>query len=141
MDIRTELPALTSLYIGYKPSQNAGKPYAGASDDMSQLSDFVSKKTFESWKNEGDCSCLWSMYAGMDIRVRIANSDFATFSQYVYEREELGHGMYTETFHTIDFDTGKDIDNKFLFKQSVLDKVERQLFEIMAKDGKILPNT
>lgn len=135
-DIRTEIPALTAFYIGYKPSQNTGKPYTGDSDDMLQLSDFIAKKTFDWWKLEENLAYEGSSKrADIAIRVHISNPYFVTFSQYAYEREGMGHGMYTETFHSLDLQIGKNIDNKFLFKRGTLDKVKRQLSEVMAKDA------
>lgn len=42
--------------------------------------------------------------------------------------------MYTETFHSLDLENGKRLDNKDIFKPHSLEKIKLLLFDIMAKD-------
>lgn len=109
---------------------------AGASENIMQLPDNWVRKTVDSWKREEGLAYEGSVGSAIDIRVHIVNPLFATFGLYVYDREGTGHGMYTETFHSMDPQTGKSIDNEFLFKQGNLDQVARLLFEAMANDEK-----
>lgn len=102
---------------------------------MEYLSDFLANKKFEKWKR-GVESNKGSSDATLAIRPHIANKRFVTFSKYEYEREGIGHGMYTETFHTFDMKNGKELRNKDIFKDQSLDNVKMKLFEVMAKDHK-----
>jgi len=61
----------------------------------------------------------------------VTNSNFVTLSKYEYDRIGIGHGMYTETFHTFDLARGKELNNKDIFKPNSFDKVKKLLFETM----------
>lgn len=70
----------------------------------------------------------------MEIRTHISNLKFVTVSLYGYDRIGTGHGMYTETFHTLDISTGKELENNDIFKSNSLEKVKMLLYESMAND-------
>ncbi len=130
------IPALSAFYAGYNPTKYYRPVYTGAADDMSDLSDFVANRTFENWKIVDDLAYIGSMVADLAIRANIVTPKFVTFSMYEYEREGIGHGMYTETFHTFDMESGEELSNDDIFKSRTLDKVKWLLFEAMADDSR-----
>lgn len=130
---RAKVPGLSAFYAGFKQTKNYRSAYSGNADDMQKLSDFLAYRTFEDWKREGDFG-IGSSEAALAIRPHIANQKYVTFSKYEYDLEGIGHGMYTETFHTFDLTSGKKWKNKDIFKPQSLDKVKMKLFEVMAKD-------
>lgn len=128
-----EISPLSAFYAGYNPTQYYNPVYTGDTNDMTALSDFIADKTFENWRR-GDNLDIHSNETDIAVRAHICNSKFVTFCKYKYDRIGIGHGMYTETFHTFDFATGKELSNKDIFKSQSLDKVKMELFEVMAND-------
>ncbi len=129
------IPALSAFYAGYNPTKYYRTVYTGVADDMSDLSDFIANRTFKNWRRGDDLSFLGSMESALEVRASIITSGFVTFSMYEYERAGIGHGMYTETFHTFDLESGKGLSNDDIFKPRTLDKVTSQLFDVIAKDA------
>ena len=130
---KAKVPGLSAFYAGFKPTKNYRPVYTGNANDMKCLSDFLANKTFENWKRGGEFD-MGSSAATLAIKPHIANERFVTFSMYEYDRVGTGHGMYTETFHTFDFKTEKEMTNTDIFKSQYIYKVKIKLFEIMAKD-------
>lgn len=131
-DTEMKIPALTSLYIGYKRTRQSGKKYDGAVKDMAALSDFIRDKTVEWWKEDDDLPYEGSAATSIAVRGNIANSSFVTFSVYDYNRMGSGHGGYIETFHSFDVKNGKELYNTDIFKPKTLDKVKLLLYDAMA---------
>ena len=131
-DIEMEVPALTSLYIGYKQTLQSVKKYNGAVKDMAALSDFIRDITVECWKKDDDLPYESSAATNLAVRINISNSSFVTFSVYDYDRMGPGHGGYIETFHSFDIKNGKELSNKDIFKPKTLDKVKLLLYDVMA---------
>ncbi|MBD5267947.1 MAG: DUF3298 domain-containing protein [Bacteroides sp.] len=144
---KSNIPSLSAFYAGVKPIKYYRQIYTGNDNDMQCLSDFLAHKTFENWKLGGDFG-MGSSAATLAIRPHIANERYVTFSKYEYEREGIGHGMYTQTFHTFNMKSGKELSNKDIFKSQSLDKVKMNLFEVIAQDphylawhgGSVLPS-
>lgn len=144
---RAQVPALSALYAGYQPVKYYRPGYAGNDSDMSALSDFVANRTFENWIRGKNFEHIPND-AVLEIKAHLVTPRFATFGKYEYERVGIGHGMYTETIHTVDLSSGKELRNKDIFLPNSLDKVKQRLFEVMAKDnhylewhdGKVSPN-
>lgn len=130
---KAKVPGLSASYAGFKQTKNYRRVYTGNTDDMQKLSAFLAHRTFENWKRGGDFGMV-SSDATLAIRLHIANQRYITFSKYEYDREGIGHGMYTETFHTFDLKTGNKLSNRDIFKSQSLNRVKMRLFEIMAKD-------
>lgn len=129
-----KVPGLSAFYAGFKPVKYYRLGYTGDTDNIKGLSDFLANRTFENWKRGGDTDES-SNGARLEIRSHVVNSKFATFSKYEYERIGIGHGMYTESFYTLDLQSGKALTNKDIFKSNSLDKVNKQLFETMFNDN------
>lgn len=130
---KAKVPGLSAFYAGFKHTKNYRPIYTGNSNDIQGLSDFLAHKTFENWIRGGElgmCSC----YSALSLTSHIANARFVTFGKYEYECIGIGHGMYTETFHTLDIESGKKLTNRDIFKSNSLDRVKMKLFEVMAKD-------
>lgn len=130
---RAKVPNLSAFYAGFNQTKNYRRVYSGNTDDMLELSDFLAHRTFENWKRGGDFG-MGSSEATLAIRPHIANKRYVTFSRYEYDREGIGHGMYTETFHSFDLMSGKKLKNTDIFKSQSIDNVKMKLFEVMAKD-------
>lgn len=130
---KAKVPGLSAFYAGFKPTKNYRPVYTGNANDMKCLSDFLAHKTFENWIRGGEFD-MGSSAATLAIKPHIANEKFVTFSMYEYDRVGTGHGMYTETFHTFDFNTEKELTNNDIFKSQYIHKVKMKLFEVMAKD-------
>lgn len=134
---RAKVPALSAMYAGFNPTKYYNPGYTGGVHDMTNLSDFAANRTFENWKRGGETNES-SNGARLDIRSHIANSKFVTLSKFEYSRVGIGHGMYTETFHTLDLTSGKELSNKDIFKPNALDEVKMKLFEVMANDARYI---
>lgn len=130
---KAKVPGLSAFYAGFKPTKNYRPVYTGNANDMKCLSDFLAHKTFENWIRGGEFD-MGSSAATLAIKPHIANERFVTFSTYEYDRVGTGHGMYTETFHTFDFNTEKELTNIDIFKSQYINKVKMKLFEVMAND-------
>lgn len=130
---KAKVNKLSVIYAGFDPMKYYRPVYTGDVNDMYRLSDFLAHKTFENWKR-GDNVNEMSNAAKLEIRSHIANSRYVTLSKFEYERIGFGHGMYTESFHTLDLTTGKALSNKDIFLSRSLDGVKTVLFETMASD-------
>lgn len=133
-NIKMKAPVLTSLYIGYNTTRQSRNKYEGVNNDMAALSEFIKNHTVENWKKEEDLSYIGSAAVNLAVRANIANTRFVTFSVYDYSRIGIGHGGYTQTFHTFDIDRGKELSNTDIFKAQTLDSVKMLLFDVMAGD-------
>lgn len=132
-DTKVDVPPLTSLYIGYNPQNETNKAYKGKAYDMASLCDYISNNAIAEWRTNDDSDYI-STALGLAVRANLSCQNFVTFSRFRYDRLGLGHGMYTETFHTLDLNTGKSVTNKELFKNNSIDDVKMLLFEVMAAD-------
>lgn len=130
---KAKVPGLSAFYAGFNPTKYYRPVYTGNANDMKCLSDFLAHKTFENWKRGGEFG-MGSSEATLAIRPHIANERYVTFSKYEYDRQGIGHGMYTETFHTFDLNTGNRLRNIDIFKPNSFEQVKMKLFEVMAKD-------
>lgn len=113
--------------------QLAGVGYNDHVTDPDGLARLLSRWMFDTWKSDGDTDGPGNE-ARLDLRAHVANGRYVTYSCYEYEAVGLGHGMYTETFHTLDLATGVELANEDLFVPGSLDKVKRALYETMAAD-------
>lgn len=130
---KAKVPGLSAFYAGFNPTKNYRPVYTGNTNDIQCLSDFMAHKTFENWIRGGELD-MGSSGSVLALCSHIANKKFVTYAKYEYERIGTGHGMYTETFHTLDIKRGKELTNKDIFKAKSLDNVKKELFEVMAKD-------
>lgn len=134
---RSKVPALSAFYAGFNTTKYYRPAYSGNTDNVKKLTDFLAHRTFENWRRGGDTDES-SNGARFEIRSHIANSRFVTVSIYDYERIGIGHGGYTETFHSMDMSDGKSLKNKDIFRDNTSDEVKMLLFEVMAKDKHFL---
>lgn len=125
-----KVPRLSAFYAGFKPRSGSRPGYTGNVDDIRALSDFLANSTFEDWKHSGE-TIESSNGARLEIRLNLLNQKFATFSIYSFDREGCNHGMYTESFATLDLSSGKELYNRDIFTSGSLDKVKKLLFEAM----------
>lgn len=130
---KVKVPGLSAFYAGFSPTKYYRPVYTGNSNDFQCLSEFLAHKTFENWIRGGEFD-MGSSDATLAIKPHIVNKRFVTFSTYEYDRVGTGHGMYTETFHTFDFNTEKELTNTDIFKSQYINKVKMKLFGVMAKD-------
>lgn len=130
---KAKVPGLSAFYAGFNPRKYYRPVYTSNSNDFQCLSDFLAHKIFENWIRGGEFD-MGSSAATLAIKPHIANERFVTFSMYEYDRVGTGHGMYTETFHTFDYNTEKELTNTDIFKSQYINKVKMMLFEVMAKD-------
>ncbi len=130
---KAKVPGLSAFYAGFNPTKNYRPVYTGNANDVQCLSDFMAHKTFENWIRGGEFD-MGSSGSVLALSSHIANKKFVTYAKYEYERIGTGHGMYTETFHTLDIKRGRELTNKDIFKAKSIDEVKRELFVVMAKD-------
>lgn len=131
-DTEMKVPALTSLYIGYKQTRQRCTKYDGVVTDMCALSDYFRDKTVECWKKDEELPYEGSAATSLAVRIHIVNSSFVTFSVYEYDRMGSGHGGYIETFNSFDIKNNKELNNTDIFKPKTLDKVKLLLYDVMA---------
>lgn len=127
-----KVPGLSAFYAGYQSTKYYRPVYSGDENNMQALSDFLAHKTFENWKIEGAEAASSSNGGRLEFRAHVLNPKFLTVSKYEYDRIGIGHGMYTETFHTLDLERGKALTNADIFKSGSMEKVKRLLFEEIA---------
>lgn len=132
---KAKVPALSAFYAGFNPTKNYRPVYTGNANNMQDLSDFLAHKTFENWIRGGEFD-MGSSASTLAIKPHIVTDRYVTFGQYEYDRIGTGHGGYTETFHTFDFNNSTELTNSDTFKSQYMDKVAMILFEVMAKDPK-----
>lgn len=130
---KVKVPGLSAFYAGFNQTKYYKSVYTGNFNDFQCLSDFLAHKTFENWKRGGEFD-MGSSAATLAIKPYIVNEKFVTLGVYEYDRVGIGHGMYTETFHTFDFNTEKRLTNIDIFKSKYINKVKMKLFEVMAED-------
>lgn len=135
-NMQVDVPPLTAFFIGYRQPHEPNRSYSRETWNIDSLVNYVLDNTIDSWKRIEDYHYESSMGSGLAVDAHIATSKFATFSVYEYNRVGIGHGMYTETFHTFDMKNGTELSNDDIFKPRTLDKVKTLLFEVMAKDPK-----
>ncbi len=129
-----KVPSLSAFYAGFNPTKNYRPVYTGSANDIKSLSDFLAHKVFENWIRGGEFG-IGSSASTLTIKPHMTNDRFITFSKYEYDRIGLGHGMYTETFHTFDLKHEKELTNNDIFKIQCLENVKMKLFEVMAQDS------
>ena len=134
---RANVSNLSAFYAGFDKTKNYRQVYSGNRDDMQKLSDFLAYRTFENWRHDEEFG-MGSNEATLSIRPHIVNERYVTFSKYEYERQGVGHGMYTETFYTFDLNKGNKLKNSDIFKNRFLDNVKMKLFEVIAEDPHFL---
>lgn len=128
-----KVPGFSAFYAGFNPRKYYSPVYTGNVHNMRSLSDFLANKAFENWRRGGDTD--ESSNAGKrEIRLHVYNPRFVTYSLYEYERIGIGHGMYTESFHTLDLSKGKRLSNRDIFKANSMENVKKSLFETMFND-------
>ena len=132
-NINVDVPALTSLYIGYNKRNYSSKEYSGT-PDMRNLSDFILAETLAAWRQMEDLPYIGGMGSDLALKIHIINPEFVTFGVYKYDREGTGHGMYTETFHSFDIESGQELDNDDIFKPGTLGNVRTILYGVMSKN-------
>lgn len=130
---KAKVPALSAFYAGHNPSKYYTAIYTGDIHDITALSDYLAEQTFRNWKSEGEFG-VGSNQQVVVIRPQLVHPEFVTFSKYEYDRQGTGHGMYTETFHTLSLTNGNGLKNRDIFKPGSLDNVKLKLFEVIAKD-------
>lgn len=128
-----KVPGLSAFYAGFNPRKCYRPVYTRNVTDIKGLSDFLANKAFENWKRNGDTGES-SNAEKLEIRMHVCNPRFVTYSIYEYDRIGIGHGMYTESFSTLDLSSGKCLTNNDILKTNTLDKVKKLLFETMFKD-------
>lgn len=128
-----QVPGLSAFYAGFKKGENSRPAYTGDTGDIKGLSDFLAARAFENWKQSGDTDES-SNEEKLDIRLRVYSPKLVTYSIYEYDRIGIGHGMYTETFCTLDLSSGRTVSNSDLFKAGTADGVKKLLFETMFND-------
>lgn len=130
---KAKVPGLAAFYAGFNPKKSYRPVYTGDVGNIKGLSDFLAKRAFENWKRGGNTDES-SNAEKLEIRMHVHNPKFITNSIYEYSRVGIGHGMYTESFSTLDLSTGKSLSNNDIFKSNSLEKVKMLLFETMFND-------
>ena len=118
---------MSALYAGISQTKNYRPVYTGDAGNIESLSDFLAHKTFENWIRGGEFGMGSSEYV-ISIKANIYNPRFVTLSKFEYDRIGSGHGMYTETFHTMDMQTGKELSNEDIFIPKSEEKVKELLY-------------
>lgn len=130
---KVKIPGVSALYAGISQTKNYRPVYTGDAGNIESLSDFLALKTFENWIRGGEFGMGSSEYV-ISIKANIYNPRFVTLSKFEYDRIGSGHGMYTETFHTMDMQTGKELSNEDIFIPKSEEKVKELLYDVMSKD-------
>ena len=131
---QAKVPPMTALYIGHNTSIPSKQTH-NAACNINNLFELTSNDILDGWRHEEELD-IFGYARTIDVRARVATPQFITFSVFDYDRTGLGHGMYTETLYTFDFDNGRKLANNDLFLPAALDEVKLLLFESMFIDPK-----
>lgn len=138
---KLDIPEMTALYMGFNTPKNYRPVFIGNSRDMESLSAFLANKTFENWKNQKGDYGIGAHQMSLAIKPHVVNNRYVTLSKYEFECEGVSHGMFTETFHTFDIQSGKKLWNEDIFKKQTYYKVMEQLNKVMDKDPRLIERT
>lgn len=128
-----KIPGLSTFGSEPQPTKSSQSVSSSNKYNFERLSDYLANETFDFWKRCGEVDQS-SNGGRLEIRTHISNLKFVTVCLYEYDRIGTGHGMYTQTFHTLDLLTGKELKNNDIFKNNSLEKVKTLLYESMAND-------
>lgn len=122
--------------LGDSDTTRSYGPYNITSDmDMTAIADTMAYDLLEEWRHDFDEDYgIGATGRVLAIRPHVANDRYVTFGKYEHEYSGVAHGMYTQTFHTFDMPTGKELTNKDIFESQYLTDVKDLLKDIMAKD-------
>lgn len=121
-------------YTYYYPALQSEEEHGEIPGNIDKLADFVIDKTIDKWKRSDCLSPISTPELELAIRAHVDNHNFVTFSKHEYNKEGTGHGMYWQTFHSLDLKNGKELNNNDIFISNTLEKVKSLLFEEMAQD-------
>lgn len=121
--------------VGSNTTRSSG-PYNITSDrDLTAITDAMAYNLFEHWRHDFDEDYgIGATGKVLAIKPHIANDRYVTFGKYDHDYSGQSHGMYTQTFHTFDIKTGKELTNKDIFESQYLTDVKDLLKDIMSKD-------
>ncbi len=121
-----DVPAVTSIYIGYSKRSYGGWTYRGNINDNRQIGRFAASLYFAIKKGEygtNDEDYPTTLFADLNLQAIVCNKRFATYQEYTHDYNAGAHGFYTERLVSYDHVHQQEIDYNYLFKPECMDDV------------------
>lgn len=114
-----DVPAVTSIYIGYSKRSYGGWTYRGNINDNRQIARFVANIYFAIKKGEygtNDEDYPAALFSDLNLQAIVHNSRYVTYQEYTHDYNGGAHGFYTERLVSYDHVHQQEIDCDYLFK-------------------------
>lgn len=121
-----DVPAVTSIYIGYSKRSYGGWTYRGNINDNRQIGRFAASLYFAIKKGEygtNDEDYPTTLFADLNLQAIVCNKRFVTYQEYTHDYNAGAHGFYTERLVSYDLVHQQEIDCNYLFKPECMNDV------------------
>ena len=121
-----DVPAVTSIYIGYSKRSYGGWTYRGDINDNKQIGRFAASLYFAIKKGEygtNDEDYPTTLFADLNLQAIVCNKRFVTYQEYTHDYNAGAHGFYTERLVSYDLVHQQEIDCDYLFKPECMNDV------------------
>ena len=121
-----DVPAITSIYIGYSKRSYGGWTYRGNINDNRQIGRFAASLYFAIKKGEygtNDEDYPTTLFADLNLQAIVCNKRFVTYQEYTHDYNAGAHGFYTERLVSYDLVHQQEIDCDYLFKPECMNDV------------------
>ena len=110
-----DVPAVTSIYIGYSKRFYGGLTYRGNIDDNRQIGRFAYGTNDEDYPT--------TLFADLNLQAIVCNKRYVTYQEYTHDYNAGAHGFYTERLVSYDLVHQQEIDCDYLFKPECMDDI------------------
>ena len=127
-----DVPAVTSIYVGYSKRSYGGWTYRGNINDNRQIGRFAASLYFAIKKGEygtNDEDYPTTLFADLNLQAIVCNKRFVTYQEYTHDYNAGAHGFYTEKLVSYDLVHRQEIDCDYLFKPECMNDVLSILLE------------
>lgn len=121
-----DVPAVTSIYIGYSKRSYGGWTYRGNINDNRQIGRFAASLYFAIKKGEygtNDEDYPTTLFADLNLQAIVCNKRYVTYQEYTHDYNAGAHGFYTERLVSYDLVHQQEIDCDYLFKPECMNDV------------------
>lgn len=121
-----DVPAVTSIYIGYSKRSYGGWTYKGNINNNRQIARFIANLYFAIKKGEygtNDEDYPTALFSDLNLQAIVYNSRYVTYQEYTHDYNGGAHGFYTERLVSFDHVHQQEIDCDYLFKPERMDDV------------------
>lgn len=124
--LNEDVPAVTSIYIGYSKRSYGGWTYKGNINDNRQIGRFAASLYFAIKKGEygtNDEDYPTTLFADLNLQAVVCNKRYVTYQKYTHDYNAGAHGFYTERLVSYDHVHQQEVDCDYLFKPECMNDV------------------